>query len=351
MSAEKVLQVSRFVGPVEVISGAPSASYTLVLHTDDPLESDAAQQFADYHLGLGHHAGETLVQTVGQIDLALRARLTLRIPAGTEVVHVDTLAGKILIHGSVDHLDLHTHGGDIELDESRLLNAETMGGSIQVNHSVGDSFLRSGGGEIHVDTSVGDLEITSQGGNIWLKTVARAHVESAGGNIDVVHCIGMLQAHTAGGNITLGAMDGDVSVETGGGNIRIGMAHGPVVARTAQGNIELWKLYQGADAHTGLGRITAEFVGDRNSMKSSKLVTSMGDIVVFFAENAQGTLHAVAGNCPSRHIISEFPELKISAGSAEYGPRSIVAEGTVHGGGPLINMQTMVGQIELRNAR
>jgi hypothetical protein len=50
-------------------------------------------------------------------------------------------------------------------------------------------------------------------------------------------------------------------------------------------------------------------------------------------------------------MISEFPELKISNGVAQYGPKSIVAEGAIHGGGPEILMRTMVGQIELRNAR
>ena len=79
-----------------------------------------------------------------------------------------------------------------------------------------------------------------------------------------------------------------MTAETGGGNIRIGVAHGAVVASTAMGNIELWKLSQGAEAHTGMGRITAEFVGDRNSMRDSELVTSMGDIVVYFAGSGSG---------------------------------------------------------------
>jgi hypothetical protein len=117
------------------------------------------------------------------------------------------------------------------------------------------------------------------------------------------------------------------------------------------GNIELWKLSQGADAHTGMGRITAEFVGDRSSMRKSELVTSRGDIVVYFAGSVPGTLHAVAGTCPSRHFFSEFPEVKMSNGIAEYGPRSVVADGAIHGGGPLVDMRTTVGQIELRNAR
>jgi hypothetical protein len=100
-----------------------------------------------------------------------------------------------------------------------------------------------------------------------------------------------------------------------------------------------------------MGRITAEFVGDRNSMRESELVTSMGDIVVYFAAAVPANLHAVIGSSPTKHIVSEFPELKISSGSADYGPRSIVADGALHGGGPVIELRTMVGQIELRNVK
>ncbi len=281
----------------------------------------------------------------------MRAELIVQLPADAETVHVDTLAGKITIHGKVNHLDLKTHGGDIEVDDAELMRAETMGGSITVNHRLGDSVIRSGGGDIRIDASVGDLEIISLGGNIWLKAIARAQVESGGGNIEVVRCAGALVVRTAGGNINLGEMGGAVRAETGGGSIRIGVAHGPVLASTALGDIELWKLAQGAKAHTGMGRISAEFIGDRKSMQDSELVTSMGDILVYFAGTVPGTLHAVTGSCPAKHIVSDFPELKITNGIAGYGPRSIVADGAIHGGGPSIDVRTLVGQIELRNIR
>jgi hypothetical protein len=216
---------------------------------------------------------------------------------------------------------------------------------------VGDSFIRTGGGDIRVDSSTGDLEIVSLGGNIWLKAIAKARIEAGGGNIEVVRCTGSLLVRTAGGNISLGEMGGAVTAETGGGSIRIGVAHGGVVANTALGNIELWKLSQGAQAHTGMGRITAEFIGDRNSMRESELATSMGDVRVYFGGAAPGNVHAVTGGSPTKRIFSDFPSLKMSNGMAQYGPRSITADGAVHGGGPLIEVRTMLGQIELRKAR
>jgi len=351
LGSERFLQVTRFVGSVHVTSGAKSSTYILRLRSREPAEADARKQFANFHLGVGRSKGEILIQTVGPIDLTVRAELVLQIAPGTEAVHVDTLAGRIAIQGKVNHLDLQTHGGDIELDEADLLHAVTMGGSVTVNHRLGDSFIRTGGGDIRVDASVGDLEISSLGGNIWLKAIAQGRVQSGGGNIEVIRCAGPLLVRTAGGNISLGEMGGAVTAETGGGNIRIGVARGVVVASTALGNIELWKLAQGAIAHTGMGRITAEFVGDRSPMQGSELVTTMGDITVYFASKVPARIHAVTGKSPTRHILSEFPDLKISNGVAAYGPRSIVAEGAIHGGGATIEVRTMVGQIELRNAR
>lgn len=351
LSSEKLLQVTRFVGSVRVVTGAKSGSYMLRLHSQEPLEKDARKRFASFHLGVGHSHGVILIQTVGPIDLAVRPELVLQIPVETDSVHVDTLAGRITIQGKVNHLDLQTHGGNIEIDDAELLRAVTMGGSVTVNHCLRDSFIRTGGGDIRVDASVGDLEISSLGGNIWLKAIAKGRVQSGGGNIEVIRCAGALLVRTAGGNINLGEMGGAVTAETGGGSIRIGVAHGPVVASTALGDIELWKLAQGVEAHTGMGRITAEFVGDRKSMQDSELVTAAGDIVVYFAGTVPGNVHAVTGTSPTRRILTDFPDLKISNGIPAYGPRSIVANGAIHGGGPPIEVRTMIGQIELRNAK
>ncbi len=351
LASEKALLVTHFVGSVRVVNGAQSGGYVLRLHSQEPLEKDADRQFANFHLGVGRRSGEILIQTVGPVDLAVNAELIIQLPLGTDTVHVDTLAGKITISGRVRRLELQTHGGDIELDDAEQLRAETMGGSVTVNHRLGDSLIRTGGGDIRVDASLGDLEIASLGGNIFLKAINKGRVKSGGGNIEVVHCTGALVVHTAGGNINLGEMGGPVTAETGGGSIRIGVAHGTVVASTAMGNIELWKLSQGAQAHTGVGRITAEFIGDRNSMRESELVTSMGDIVVYLGAAVPAKVHAVTGSSPTQRIVNDFPELKILKGTAEYGPRSIVATGVLNGGGPAIEVRTLVGQIEVRNAR
>ncbi|MDR3764068.1 MAG: hypothetical protein P4M01_08250 [Acidobacteriota bacterium] len=352
LAGRKALQVNHFIGSVQIVTGAKSAGYRLRLHSPETDEQAARRDFADYRFNIARTREADTLQPNNALDLKLRAELIVQIPASVEQVHVDTLGGKVTVHGHVRHLDLRAHGGDIELDEADLLHAIAVGGSVTVNRSLGDSYIRSEGGEIRVEASMGELQIASLGGNIHLNTIANGRVESGGGNIDITHCDGaLLVRNRGGGNINLGEMDGDVQAETGGGSIRIGVAHGMVAVSTAMGDIEIWKLSQGAIAHTGMGSITAEFIAPRAAMRKSELVTSMGNIVVYFNANSGANVRAITGASPSKRIVNEFPELRLANGMAQYGPRSIFAEGTIHGGGADLFLRTMVGQIELRNAR
>ena len=48
LGSEKQLQVTHFVGSVQVVTGGQSAGYVLRLHSDEPLEKDARRQFATF---------------------------------------------------------------------------------------------------------------------------------------------------------------------------------------------------------------------------------------------------------------------------------------------------------------
>lgn len=352
LGGRKILQVSHFIGSVQIVTGAKSPGYHLRLYSPESDEQAARRDFANYRIGIGRTREADTLQPNNPLDLKLRAELIVQVPASIEQVRVDTIAGKIAVRGKVRRLDLRAHGGDIELDAADLLHAIAVGGSVIVHNRLGDSFIRSEGGDIRVDTSVGELQIASLGGNIRLNAIANGRVESGGGNIEITRCTGSLAIHNrGGGNINLGEMGGEVKAETGGGSIRIGVAHGMVAVSTAMGDIELWKLAQGAIAHTGMGSITAEFIAPRGAMRNSELVTSMGNIVAFFDSSVAINVRAVTGASPSKRIINEFPDLKLANGMAQYGPRSIFVEGAIHGGGPDLYVRTMVGQIELRNTR
>ena len=347
----KLVQVMRFIGSVRVLPSRGKGSYLLRLHSAESDEAAARRQFASFRFIAGNDGNQDILHPLGDVDIKLCAELVLELPARAEVLHVETMAGKMIVHGHVHRLELHTHGGDIEVDDADELQAITSGGSVQVNHRVGNAFIHTDGGDIRVEAAVGDLQIASMAGSIGLKAITRARIESGGGNIEIMRCLGELALRTAGGNISLGEMGGPVTIESGGGNIRVGVAHGTVAVNSTMGDIELWKLAQGVRAHTGMGRITAEFVAVHGALLPSELITAMGDIVIFFGGDTSGYLRAVTGVSPTHRVISDFPELHISNGLAQYGPRSILLEGPIHGGGPGIEARTMVGQIEVHPAR
>jgi hypothetical protein len=346
----KLVEVMRFIGSVRVLPSRGKGGYQLRLHSAESDEAAARLQFSSFHFIAGTGGGQDILHPLGNVDIKLRAELLLELPARTEVLHVETLAGKITISGRVHRLELHTHGGDIELDEADELQATTAFGSVQINHRVGNAFIRTDGGDIRVDAAVGDLQIVSMAGSIGLKAITRAHIESGGGNIEILRCLGELALRTAGGNISLGEMGGPVQLESGGGSIRVGVAHGMVSVNSTMGDIELWKLAQGAHVHTGMGRITAEFIAAHGALQPSDLVTAMGDIVIFLGPQTSGTLRAVTGISPTHRVVSDFPELRTTNGLAQFGPRSILLEGPIHGGGADIEARTMVGQIEVHVA-
>jgi hypothetical protein len=99
-----------------------------------------------------------------------------------------------------------------------------------------------------------------------------------------------------------------------------------------------------------MGRITAEFIAAHGALQPSDLVTAMGDIVIFLGPQTSGTLRAVTGISPTHRVVSDFPELRTTNGLTQFGPRSILLEGPIHGGGADIEARTMVGQIEVHVA-
>jgi hypothetical protein len=105
---------------------------------------------------------------------------------------------------------------------------------------------------------------------------------------------------------------------------------------------------QGARAETAAGPITAEFLGVGSD---SILQTSVGDVIVYLSPQAKVTVKAELDMANGHKIRSDFPDLKISNEGGNYGPTNIYAQGSLNGGGPVLSVRTMSGNIEFRHAR
>ena len=265
-------------------------------------------------------------------------------------VKISTEGGSIAVRNIAGRVDAESGGGSISLgDVAGPISAETGGGSIEVANSSNLLDLRTGGGSIRITGSKGKVKASTGGGSISLQGASDiVALDTGGGSVKVEQCGSELHVSTGGGSINVGDVSGLARLETGGGSIRLASARGPVTAETGGGSIELYKLMEGAKAETGAGPITAEFLGVKTD---SSLQTSVGDVIVYLGPQAKVTIKATLDMANGHQIRSEFPDLKISSEGGNYGPKNYYAQGALNGGGPVLRVRTMSGNIEFRRAK
>ncbi|HYL10207.1 MAG TPA: TonB family protein [Candidatus Acidoferrales bacterium] len=237
------------------------------------------------------------------------------------------------------------YGGHIGvLDVAGDLRAITAGGHISAGNVSGDAVLRSGGGHIRAGNIVGKTELETGGGNI--------SVQQAGGSVSVT---------TAGGQIDFGEASGSVRAHTGGGGIRILHVAGPIELQTSDGSICLTRVQGAVRAATGSGTITA-WINPKEApaapgahvvrlLGASQLESGQGDIIVFLPRELAANIEATIEAAGDHHIDADpsLP-LKISyaASVGQRGANSVRAEGVLNGGGELLRLKTISGNIRVQ---
>lgn len=263
------------------------------------------------------------------------------------------------------HTTLTTQGGTVEAyDLAGTVAAESGGGRIQMDRIGSTVTARTGGGDIVLGDIGGDVRGYSGGGLIYVRNAAgQALFETAGGDIQVETITGPLRAATAGGSIRVVRAGASVTAKTAGGRINVLYAGGPVIAENSSGVIDVMaakdvrcdalvgtvrvKNVNGTmQVQTGLGNIIADLFGSLLA-QNSFLVTNQGDITVFIPSNLAVTVRAQNAFGGAGKIISDFPEIRVQRTSL----RPMFAEGSLNGGGPMLQITAAGGNIYLRRQR
>ena len=349
--ATRSLRINTDVGSVNATGAAQSnVTYTVHKRVFVGSEEEARRQLARFRVRGGRSGDAVLIEGSWEEGNGRKfsADFQVQAPRDTDLVRISTDGGTVSARNFNGRVESETGGGTVQVaDISGPVTVETGGGAVSVNNCPGPLSLHTGGGGISVSGSAGRTQIETGGGAVHVQQAAQASVETGGGDVDVRSCGGELHASTGGGNIDVGDVSGRASLETGGGNIHLASATGPVIAETGGGGIELYKLAQGAKAETGAGGITAEFLGVGSG---STLETSSGHVIVYLSPNAKVTLRATLEMSNGHRIRSDFPDFKITTEGGEWGPQNVSATGNLNGGGPVLRVRTMSGDIEIRRA-
>lgn len=354
LAAVKNLRVKVDVGSVRVNGGSQqSIDYTIRNHSYSGSEEKARREFENYKISAYVRGGTAWIVADWEGGRAHRfsGEFNISVPRNMDEVKIETEGGGISSSALAGRVDAESGGGNIRFDDiGGPINGETGGGSIDVGTVASEVNLHTGGGSIKVNSAKGKIVAESGGGSVVVVSGAQgAELETGGGSIHVERCDGPVKASTGGGSIDLGDIGGAAEISTGGGSIRLNSAKGPVSAETGGGTIELGGV-PSARAETGAGGIEAKFIPSNGERNDSSLETSAGDITVYLAANVNITVRASIEVANGHSIHSDFPEIRVTTEGGDYGPKTVTAEGNLNGGGPVLKVQTMTGDIWFRRA-
>jgi DUF4097 and DUF4098 domain-containing protein YvlB len=368
LAGVKNLRVKLDMGSV-VVRGAQQSSidYTFHMHSQASSEQDARRQFEGYKVSAyvkgdtawvvgewqGHsvHVGRAYVRIEKGSGHRFSAEFVIKVPREINLVKVETDGGNIDTTGIAGRVEAASGGGCMHLDDiGGGARVDTGGGSIDVGTISGDIGLHTGGGSIAVHHANGKIIAETGGGSVEIMSASQeASIETGGGSIQVRQCTGKVKAQTGGGSIDLGDIGGPAEIDTGGGSIHLASAKGNVHAQTGGGGIELYGV-PSARVETSAGGIIVKLVKTGAPAVDSRLETSAGDITVYIAPDVALSVRASVDLGNGHHITSEFPDIHVANEGDQWGPRSLTAEGSLNGGGPVLKVRTTTGNICFKRA-
>jgi DUF4097 and DUF4098 domain-containing protein YvlB len=348
LAAVKNLRVKVDTGSV-VVRGGDQQAINYVLHTNYRNSNDELRheyKVTSYVKGdtawiIGNRQGGHMRHFGGEFAIT--------VPHDMALVKVESGGGGIDISGIAGRAELETGGGKIRVDNiGGSVVAQTGGDSIDAGTVQGDVELTTGGGSINVRDVKGKMKAETGGGNVYVMSVGQdAVVEAGGGNVQIKKCQGRVKASTGGGNIDLGDLGGPADIQTGGGSIHLASAKGRVGANTGAGTIELYGV-PSARVETGAGGIVLKLVNGGGVPHDSDLETGTGDITVYIAPDVAINVRASVDMGNGHRITSDFPDIHISTEGGDWGPKTLMAEGKLNGGGAWLKVHTSTGDICLK---
>jgi len=303
----------------------------------------------------------TMEQKQGKVEIKFKGEdsddfeLELTIPEAMNL-DISTGGGNITVKGDLKGIvDASTGGGNISAENIYgKTDFSTAGGNISVGDINGDTDLSTAGGEIKAGTINGKADISTAGGSIYIKSVSNsADISTAGGNIQVGDIGGKAEVSTAGGNIKVGKVSGSAELSTAGGSISIESANGDVEASTAAGNVNLKNIKGSVNASTAAGNIYAELYPEGTN--KSELNTAVGNVTLNVPENSKVTIIATISvlvwsgdNSDMDNIKSDFKPTEVNKRGDK---KQIEVIYQLNGGGPTIEVNAAMGEIEIRKLK
>jgi DUF4097 and DUF4098 domain-containing protein YvlB len=252
------------------------------------------------------------------------------------------------------NIDVQTSGGSINQKDELIgdFQAETRGGSIDIDHIIGKVDVETGGGSIKAEKIEGNASMQTGGGSISTGCVTGIlDARTGGGSITAHESGGKVNASTGGGSIKVENAGAWVELSTGGGSVTVSGAKYGAKVKTGGGSVKMEDITGMVDVSTGGGSIQCEL--NPGSSGNSKIKTGGGEIQFYLPDNAKAIVKATIneghgwGGWHDRDY-SIRADFKADTQEKNEDGKIIYAEYTLNGGGPIILLETSNSDIEIR---
>ncbi len=266
-----IAMIIDIVGSTNITSSDRTNTVVVVLPKDPEKASDvrAAEQttidFSDGRLVV------TSPRSWGLFSGSQTVVVTVEVPTGS-TLDGTTAMGDFRVEGELGTTKVKTSMGNLRLDATGDLRAETSFGNVSVDRVAGNA---------DVVTSSGDIRLG--------ETLGTAVVRNSNGSTKIDVCHGDLRAKSANGSVLIGRAGAGVTAQTANGKVRVGeVSRGTVVLETAVGEVRVG-IADGVaawlDVSTSFGTVhngLADSDGPDQSEGSVEIRarSSFGDIVI-----------------------------------------------------------------------
>lgn len=292
-------------------------------------------------------------------------------------VRLKSAGGGLTIVGVEGSFRGHTGGGEVVLERvSGRANLTTGGGNIDVSDSDLSGTVSTGGGMVKLSRVRGGLRGSSGSGPVIYgdgsDDAKMEEMDKLQGELQGVTVnegrekirdargtgSGMVHVRKAGGPIDLAEAPYGATISTGGGDIRIGGGAGMVDAHTGGGDIEIGPIAGSVRAGTGAGKVRVTLVDAQGAEQSVEIRSGTGQVTIELPAGFGGAIELETaytrsfGRATRIESPWELEREETTAWESNRGtPRRFVrARGMAGGGGGLIRVTTVNGDIILRRA-
>jgi hypothetical protein len=195
---------------------------------------------------------------------------------------------------------------------------------------------RTGSGSLEIGDIAGPVDVTSGSGSIEIGRISGAVMASAGSGSIVVDGAASLEARTGSGSIRAAAVAGPTTAKSGSGSIRIAQAgKGDVDISASSGGITLTDVNGAARIKCSSGSVS---IDGRPSAPWS-ISASSGAVTLGLPADASFDLDASSssGTIDSAHPVTVTGKIDRKR-----------LQGKVRGGGPLVEVHSASGSINIR---